>query len=158
MQTYHVGLMALALFTVLSLLAYWSWVSRMRKQEKALMVPEFIEHSGMGENAQYVATIFADRPLDRVVAHGLAHRGRASISIAPSGVSICRTGERSFLIPQRQLASVTTGSAVIDRAVEKDGLISIRWTLGEVELETYLRIVSASERSTVLSNLKDLVA
>jgi hypothetical protein len=47
---------------------------------------------------------------------------------------------------------------VIDRAVEKDGLISIRWTLGEVELETYLRIVSASERSIALSNLKDLVA
>jgi hypothetical protein len=47
---------------------------------------------------------------------------------------------------------------VIDRVVEKDGLVSIRWTLGQVELETYLRFVSASERATAVSNLRDLVA
>jgi hypothetical protein len=158
MQTYHVGLIALALFTVLGVLAYWSWVSKMRKQEKAIQVPEFIDDTGLAENAQYVATVFADRPLDRVVAHGLAYRGKATVLVAANGVSIYRTGERSFLIPSRELSSVTTGSAVIDRAVEKDGLISIRWRLGEIELETYLRFVSASERSSTLSELKDLVA
>lgn len=158
MQTYHVGLIALALFTVLGVLAYWSWVSKMRKQEKAIQVPEFIDDTGLPENAQYVATVFADRPLDRVVAHGLAYRGKATVLVAANGVSIYRTGERSFLIPSRELSSVTTGSAVIDRAVEKDGLISIRWRLGEIELETYLRFVSASERSSILSDLKDLVA
>lgn len=158
MQTYHVGLIALALFTVLGVLAYWSWVSKMRKQEKAIQAPEFIDDTGLADNAQYVATVFADRPLDRVVAHGLAHRGKATVLVAANGVSIFRTGERSFLIPSRELSSVTTESAVIDRAVEKDGLISIRWRLGEIELETYLRFVSASERSSTLSDLKDLVA
>jgi hypothetical protein len=158
MQTHHVGLIALALFAILILFAYLSWVSKMRKQEKSLIAPQFVEHSGLDENAQYVATIFADRPLDRVLAHGLAHRGKAAISISPSGVSIFRTGERSFVIPSKQLSNVTTGSAVIDRVVEKDGLVSIRWTLGEVELETYLRFVSALERATAVSNLRDLVA
>jgi hypothetical protein len=158
MQTHHVGLIALALFAILIFFAYLSWVSKMRKQEKELIAPQFVEHSGLVENAQYVATIFADRPLDRVLAHGLAHRGKAAISVSPSGVYISRTGERSFVIPSKQISNVTTGNAVIDRVVEKDGLVSIRWTLGEVELETYLRFVSASERAAAVSNLKDLVA
>lgn len=158
METYHVGLMALAFFAVLILFAYLAWVSKMRKQEKVLQAPQFIDDSGSGEKAQYVATVFAGRPLDRVLGHGLAHRGDAFVLVSRDGVSIFRTGEKSFLIPAHDLVSVSQGSAVIDRAVEKDGLTFIRWTLGGVELETYLRFVGATERSTTLSKLKDLVA
>lgn len=157
METYHVGLMALAFFAVLSLFAYLSWISKMRKQEKTLQAPQFVDDSGLGEKAQYVATVFAGRPLDRVLGHGLAHRGDASVLVSGDGVSIFRTGEKSFLIPAQDLVGVSQGSAVIDRAVEKDGLTFIRWNLGGVELETYLRFVGATERSTTLSKLQDLV-
>jgi len=157
METYHVGLIALAFFVVLSLFAYLSWVSKMRKQEKLIQPPQFIEPNGLGMKAQYVATVFAGRPLDRVIGHGLAHRGNAAVLVSAEGVSIFRTGEASFLIPAMDLVGLEQESAVIDRAVERDGLTSIRWTLGGTELETYLRFVSATERSITLSKLQELV-
>lgn len=157
METYQVGLIALAIFVLLSFLVYRSWVSKMRKQDELIQAPQLLEFSPLGEKAQYVATVFAGRPLDRVVGHGFAHRGNASVLVSPNGVSIYRIGENSFLIPAQDVLSISQESAVIDRAVETDGLIAIRWNLGGAELQTYLRFVGVSERSAALSKLKDLM-
>jgi hypothetical protein len=95
METYQVGLIALAIFVLLSFLVYRSWVSKMRKQDELIQAPQLLEFSPLGEKAQYVATVFAGRPLDRVVGHGFAHRGNASVLVSPNGVSIYRTGENA---------------------------------------------------------------
>jgi hypothetical protein len=157
METYHVGLIAIAIFVLLSVLSYLSWVSKIRKQEKLLRSPQYLEDTGLGLKAQYVATVFAGRPLDRVIGHGLAHRGNAAVLVSSDGVAIYRTGEASFLIPAKEILGLASDSAVIDRAVEKDGLTSIRWKLGATEVETFLRFVGASERSITMAKLQELV-
>ena len=157
METYQVGLIGLALFMVLALLAYSSWRRRISKQQMALQKPIEVSGSSAGLKCFYVATTFADRPLDRVVAHGLAHRGEAFLSFIPSGLEVSRTGEVSFLIPKLDLIEVDEVSAVIDRAVEKNGLISIKWKLGSEELESHFRFVDASLRTRSLSELSNLV-
>jgi hypothetical protein len=157
MQTYHVGLMALAVFSALGLLAFWSWRSKIRKQESSIPAPERLYTEVDGQFAFYVATTFAGRPLERVVAHGLAHRGKAEVAVSHEGVLIQRTGESSFRIPPGNFLAFNQSSAVIDRAVEKDGLVSIRWSLGKNELETHLRFVGTAARSKILSQLKDMV-
>jgi hypothetical protein len=158
MQTYHVGLMALAIFGLLGLFAYLSWVSKIRKQEAFIEPPQILESEDAGQGAFYVATTLAGKPLERVVAHGLAHRGRANVLVSSDGISIYRTGEKSFRISTKDLVAVNQSSAVIDRAVEKDGLVSIQWKLGGTAVETHLRFVGSKERSTTLSQLKDMVA
>jgi hypothetical protein len=77
--------------------------------------------------------------------------------VSSDGVAIYRTGEASFLIPAKEILGLSSDSAVIDRAVEKDGLTSIRWKLGATEVETYLRFVGASERSITMTKLQELV-
>jgi hypothetical protein len=52
---------------------------------------------------------------------------------------------------------VTTGSAVIDRAVEKEGLVVIKWKLGKVELQTHFRFVNSELRLEILEALRPLV-
>jgi hypothetical protein len=156
-QTYHVGLLGLAFFLVLGLVAFWSWVTKMRAQEKSIVAPEFLNGPASGQKAFYVATTFSGRPLERVLAHGLAHRGNATVLVSKRGLSIFRTGEPSFLVPAENLLSFAKNSTVIDRAVEKDGLISIRWNLGGTEIETHLRFVGASARDTIVSELNVLV-
>jgi hypothetical protein len=158
MQTYHVGLIALGIFTLLGLFAFWSWVSTIRKQEALIQEPILLEGEASGESAFYVATTFAGRPLDRVVAHGLAHRGKAQVQVSGAGVAIYRTGEKCFLIPSERVLSLNQTSAVIDKAVEKDGLVSIHWNLGSTAVETHLRFVGAQARSNVLSKLKEMVS
>ncbi|CAB4627045.1 MAG: hypothetical protein F2648_00405 [Actinobacteria bacterium] len=157
METYQVGLIGLAFFMVLALLAFSSWRRRISKQQLTLPKPIWVSGSTNGFKCLYVATTFADRPLERVVGHGLAHRGEAYLLITASGLEVTRTGEVSFLIPKKDLIEVGAVSAVIDRAVEKDGLVSIKWKLGSQELESHFRFVDANLRSRSLSELSSLV-
>jgi hypothetical protein len=87
----------------------------------------------------------------------LAHRGSAFFLITESGIEVSRVGEMSFLIPKADLVEIGSASAVIDRAVEKDGLVSIKWRLGSQILETHFRFVDAKLRSSSLSELSTMV-
>ena len=157
METYQVGLIALGLFSIFAIIALITWRRRMSAQALLLEVPVGIESSFAATNCFYVATTFSERPLERVIAHGLAHRGHARLAVTGSGVEVSRVGEFGFLIPTADLIEVSLGSAVIDRAVEKEGLVVIKWRLGAVELQTHFRFVSSELRSEALEVLRPLV-
>jgi hypothetical protein len=157
METYQVGLIALGLFSLFAITALITWRRRMAVQALLLEVPVGIESSFAATNCFYVATNFSERPLERVIAHGLAHRGHARLAVTGSGVEVSRVGEFGFLIPAADLIEVSLGSAVIDRAVEKEGLVVIKWRLGAVELQTHFRFVSSELRWEALEALKPLV-
>ncbi len=157
METYQVGLIALGLFSLFAITALITWRSRMAAQALLLEVPVGIESSFAATNCFYVATTFSERPLERVITHGLAHRGHARLAVTGAGVEVSRVGEFGFLIPTADLIEVSLGSAVIDRAVEKEGLVVIKWRLGAVELQTHFRFVSSELRSEALEALKPLV-
>jgi hypothetical protein len=157
METYQVGLIALGLFSLFAVIALITWRRRMAAQALLLEVPVSIESSIAATNCFYVATTFSERPLERVIAHGLAHRGHTRLAVTGSGVEVSRVGEFGFLIPTADLIEVSLGSAVIDRAVEKEGLVVIKWRLGAVELQTHFRFVSSELRSEALEALRPLV-
>lgn len=157
MQTYQVGLIGLAVFAVFVVVAFLSWRAKGTRQEKTLPEPRFVDGLATGMRCLYVTTTFADRPLDRVIAHGLAHRGNAFLENREDGLVIHRTGERSFLIPTIELIDFSRTSAVIDRAVEKDGLVSVRWRLGEAELESHFRFVDPQQRKLIITELSELI-
>jgi hypothetical protein len=98
-------------------------------------------------SCQYVATVFADRPLERTWAYGLGGRGRATVGVADSYLVIERVGERSLGIPVSSIQAVRRGGATIDRGVEKSGLVQIQWGLGGYSLLTSLRITSDQEKN-----------
>lgn len=91
----------------------------------------------------YVATTSADQLLDRIVVHGLGHRGRAQLFVEHDGVRIVRDGEVALWLPVADIAGVRLGSGQAQKAVEAGGLILIRWRLGDRELETGFRADSA---------------
>ncbi len=157
METYQVGLIALGLFSLFAIIALITWRRRMAAQVLLLEAPVGIESSFAATNCFYVATTFSERPLERVIAHGLAHRGHARLAVTGPGVEVSRVGEFGFLIPTADLIEVSLGSAVIDRAVEKEGLVVIKWRLGAVELQTHFRFVSSELRSEALEALRPLV-
>jgi hypothetical protein len=158
METYQVGLIALGLFSLLAIIAIVTWRRRIVTQGHLLPVPVGIESSKAERNCFYVATTFSDKPLDRVIAHGLAHRGHAYLEVTGSGLEVSRTGELSFLIPKADLLDATTGTAVIDRVVENEGLVVIKWVLGAVVLETHFRFVDSELRAQTLQSLRPLVS
>jgi len=157
METYQVGLIALGVFGIFAIIASVAWRRRIAAQQLGLAAPVAIDSSSGGQSCFYVATTFSDRPLEKVIAHGLAHRGHARLTVSGNGLEVSRTGELCFLIPRADLLEVSLASAVIDRAVEKEGLVVIKWRLGAVELQTHFRFVDSSSRTAIIEALRPLV-
>jgi hypothetical protein len=156
-ELYQVGLAFISLLIGLVIWAGVTWSKRSKSQGGLLPVPSWIEFSDQGSSGFYVATTFAGRPLERVSAHGLGFAGRANIAISEQGVSISRVGERSFLIDKKSLLDLARTSGVIDKVVEKDGLLSLRWKLGDSEIESHFRFANAFSRDEVASKISNLL-
>jgi hypothetical protein len=157
METYQVGLLSLAFFGLWGVYAYYGWRRKISKQEESLLSPAIIDFNDSGLKTSYVATTFSGRPLDRVAAYGLAHRGNAWLNISFEGLQVNRSGERSFLIPRESLIELSERSAVIDRAVEKNGLTTISWLLGNQMLDSHFRFVSSKTRAEFVAELKEFI-
>lgn len=156
-ELYQVGLAFIALLIGIVVWAGVTWSNKSKAQDKQISAPEYISFSNSGSAGLYVATTFADRPLDRVSAHGLGFAGKASVEVSDTGIQVYRTGERSFRINSSAIVDLARTSGVIDKVVEKDGLLSIRWKLGKTELETHFRFTSSQARDQVALRVSELI-
>ena len=96
------------------------------------------EGSDAGCRGQYVATTRSGDLLDRIVAHGLGHRGRAVLRAADAGVLI-HVSARSTSGSHADLREVRLGSGQAQKAFEAGGLILITWQLGGRVVDTGFR-------------------
>lgn len=151
-----IGFLMLSLVAVVALLIWMSVRRRRTKQEAQLTAPLAATTEGEYESF-YVATVFDSAPLDRVWAHGLAMRGKAKLAVDRAGVSVNRTGERGFLIPTQAILSLDSASATIDKGVEKNGLLVIRWSLGDTNVASHFRFTSPRIRKEFEGRLSQLI-
>lgn len=142
-----IGGTLILLVIVIALYIYRSVRRRRARQEAELPDYESLATEQLLFSCLYVATVFVERPLERVWAYGLGGRGRARVGLSVSHLVIERTGERSIAIPLAHIQEVRRGGATIDRGVEKSGLVQILWSLGDSSLLTSLRITSNQEQS-----------
>jgi hypothetical protein len=156
-ELYQVGLAFVSLLIGIIVWAGVTWSKRSKAQDADFPTPHFTEFSNEGVDGFYVATTFADRPLERVSAHGLGFAGRANVDVSGLGLKVSRVGEKSFLIEKASLIDLSRTSGVIDRVVEKDGLLSFRWKLGGTELESHFRFTSSVARDDFASRVASLL-
>ena len=156
-ELYQVGLAFIATLFGLVVLAGVTWRKRSNTQGVTIEAPEFVEFSNAGSACFYVATTFADRPLDRVTAHGLGFAGKACLDVTDECINVFRSGERSFRINASSLIDLSRTSGVIDKAVERNGLLSVRWRLGDKELESYFRFTGSQSRDEFASKVSNLL-
>jgi hypothetical protein len=156
-ELYQVGLAFISVLIGFIVWAAVTWNKRSKSQDRDLATPEYIDFSSAGTSGFYVATTFAGRPLDRVSAHGLGFAGKATVNVSGQGVEVYRTGERSFKIDALALLDLARTSGVIDKVVEKDGLLSLRWKLGNSELETHFRFANSQPRDEIALQVSELI-
>ena len=143
---------ALSIVAVVPLIALGFWLTvraRRNLQESELSEPErptADSAAAPGEPVYYLATTYADRPLERIWAYRLGGRGNATLVIADA-LELRRTGEPGLVIRFSQITGFGRASATIDRGVERDGLTTLNWMLGEQEVSTVLRFVSQEFRA-----------
>ena len=105
----------------------------------------------------YVATTTEGDLLDRIVVHGLGHRGAARIGVQPAGVLVDRVGERPLWIPRTSFLGVRLGSGQAQKAYEAGGVILLAWRLGDRRVETGLRCDDPQQHVATAEALSALV-
>lgn len=102
----------------------------------------------------YVATTSAGDPYDRIAVHGLGLRTAADVVLTDAGVVIDRAGTGDFLIPWTDVHDVRSSQGMIGKFVEPDGLIVIRWSLGDTPLESGFRTRAADARTPLITSIR----
>ncbi|GAA2008501.1 hypothetical protein [Brevibacterium samyangense] len=154
-------LLTVGVVIVLFALMWWGW-NRKRAQQAARFPVPARPAAGTAVLAgpvpgMYVATTLADQPLERVQAHHLGVRTDAELSIAADGIILDRAGTDDLLIPRAAITGVRTASGMIGKFVERDGLVVITWTLGEVAVDTGFRTRAAADRTHVIESIRQLI-
>jgi hypothetical protein len=105
----------------------------------------------------YVATTLADRPLDRITAHGLGSRSRATLVRGkdPAGAGeiwyVERPTARSFVIPTGTVRSISSAPGMVGKWVGGDGLAVITWQLGDTLVDTGFRLDRRADQDRLLA-------
>jgi len=142
----------IALAVALIGLSAWGWVNRrnrFRYLEEHLngSIPDSAPTDSF--EGFHVATTLAEKPLERVPIGPLSFRSKAHFVIYPEGLLIASRGEKTIFLSARKGLRAGLATWTIDRVVEPDGLILVRWTLGPEEIDTYLRVVDRDCRELV---------
>lgn len=155
------ALILLGVFLGILALMYLGWRGRGARQAD-LPAPDLDEpletldggvEAGPFE-AVYVSTVLADKPFERVVAHGLGTRSRAHLSRGTGGSwRIEREGAPSFTIHGDRVLDIAAAPGMAGKIVGGDGLLVIRWQHGpdSTELDTGLRMTSRADHDLLLS-------
>ena len=153
---------AASLMVVLALLllglAWWGWQGRRRRfahLEGALVRAVPASSSLLSFRGLYVATTVADQPLERVPVGPLSFRAKAKFSLHPEGVVVAAQGEKPVLLDASRGIEAGLATWTIDRVVEPEGLVMIRWNLGGTSVDSYLRVME-SDPSTIVGAVNSL--
>lgn len=151
------ALIVLAVIVAAVVLMAVGWRNRRRRQADLGPLPTPPAELGElvhSEDALYLATTRAEAPLDRIAVRGLGYRAEARVSIAASGILLELVGESPLFIAASRVRGVGIATWTVDRGVERDGLVFVRWELGDAVLDSYLR---SADPPMLLAGLGGLV-
>jgi len=134
----------------------FGWRVRQRRQAGLPALaspPESLGASAFTDDVFYVATTRSDAPTDRIAVRGLGFRARASVNVVAEGLVLSIAGQPDAFIPKSAVRGVGRATWTIDRVVGRDGLVFVRWMLGDTEVDTNLLSEDPDTLLTVLAPL-----
>jgi hypothetical protein len=153
------GAIVLAVLLLLLGLMWLGW-RNLKRRSAGIPAPQAIPATDATEvlrtPGMHVATTHSGRPLDRVVVPGLAFRANADVRVTAAGLELRLAGGAECFVPATALRRIDRASWTLDRAVERDGLVVITWTLGDTPVDTNLRVEDPAALVAALSTLTEL--
>ncbi len=147
-------LVAIAVAALILSLLVFSWRRRAKRDAglgAGYELPVQAAAAALESDTLYVATTVHDNPLERLVLPDLGFRGRATVTVAPDGVTLAVTGAHPVHIRASALLGIGLATWAIDRVVETDGLVWIAWTTsGGAAVDSYLRVIDPGERTSLI--------
>ncbi|HEX6346987.1 transporter [Umezawaea sp.] len=136
--------LAVLAFFALCLYGMWhGWQRRARRQAAVLAdfpaVPTDTGAVLLETTGQYIGTTIGDNWQDRIAVGDIGHRAEAVLRLTDRGVRIERTGASELWIPRSAVESARTDRGLAGKVMTKDGLLVVRWHLGEQLVDTGFR-------------------
>jgi hypothetical protein len=139
---------------------FLGWQRRRRRQgglDGLAAVPDQLSAAQLVVDGWYVATTYADQPLERIAVGGLAFRSRATVAVHPEGIVLDRRGSEPAHIPATDVRQAGRATWAIDRVVERDGLVVIGWMLGSTSVDSYFRLPNPTDAAQLVSAVTTLL-
>lgn len=108
--------------------------------------------------AVYVSTTTAGDWLDRLASHGLGERSRSTVQVFDAGVVIRRPSSTDVFVPAADLLSARLDRGMAGKYVGREGLVVLRWRLGDVPVDTGLRTDRSADRTLLHDALTRLAS
>jgi hypothetical protein len=136
--------LAVLAFFALCLYGMWhGWQRRARRQAAVLAdfpaVPADPGAVLLETTGQYIGTTIGDNWQDRIAVGDIGHRAEAELRLTDQGVLIERAGASAVWIPRAEIESARTDRGLAGKVMTKDGLLVVRWRLGEQVVDTGFR-------------------
>lgn len=155
------GMVALCVLAAYAMYRGW----RRRAEGQSGLAPLPAAPADLGEDlvapvtGLYISTTTAGEWQDRIVAHGLGRRAAGAIRLSAAGVCVERDGESDIFIPVTDVDAVGTTPGVAGKVMGMaHGVLLVRWTLGEVELESGFRANDDRAQADFIDAARDLLA
>ena len=161
------ALIVAAILALALALMWLGWRSRQRRQRTLPQLSPVPTDAGaelLRVSAFYVATTVADEPLERIAVGGLGYRAKAQLTVRERGLELAIPGQHELFIPATDITEVFRARNTIDRVVERDGLIAVRYGIGAgagagagaTTVDSYVRIVDPVAANDFVATLTSL--
>ncbi len=91
------------------------------------------------ETGLYVGSTIAGNWQDRIVVDDIGHRASAELTLHADGVLLNRHGAGAIWLPHTALEQARTDNRLAGKVMTKDGLLVLRWRVGEAVVDTGFR-------------------
>ena len=105
----------------------------------------------------YVSTTAEGDWLDRVVPHGLGHRGVALASVTTAALELRRRGEQDLVVPASQLLGVRLDRGIAGKVVSEGGLVVVTWQWGARRVDTGVRTRRREDTPVLVGAVRELL-
>ncbi|GAA1693471.1 hypothetical protein GCM10009808_08240 [Microbacterium sediminicola] len=144
------ALIMMAVAAIVLALIAWGWWRRVRRDARMQAPTDDLpaDAAVLGRfDILHVATTRVDEPLERLTIAGLRFRATGTATITTAGVVFDLAATPRISLRRERLDSIAQSTVAIDRVVEKDGLVRVRWHLdAATDVDTYLRPRDISAR------------
>ncbi len=91
------------------------------------------------ETGLYVGSTIGGNWQNRIAVGDIGHRAAAELSLHAAGVLLSRHGASSIWLPHNTIEGARTDNRLAGKVMTKDGLLVLRWRVGQETVDTGFR-------------------
>lgn len=117
--------------------------------------PENVSAISPSVDARFAGTTIAGKWLDRITGQGLGTPRSVTLQIFNEGIFVTDEGDFNLWIDKSAITSVDSKRGIAGDVVEKVGMLIFTWQLGELQLDSGIRVNRHADHELIVKALQN---